>query len=130
MASIKVGWMILTVLSFVLLNTLLLRTLHTFAGIPFNLHSLFKSDLVQTCLSIFWSMLGVGLFILAKRLVKKEFWMLGVGLFSVVVIKLFIIDLANSGTVERIVSFIAVGLLLLGVGYIKPETALDKKNAA
>ncbi|MGH1471221.1 MAG: DUF2339 domain-containing protein [Cellvibrionaceae bacterium] len=126
--DVKTGWIALVGLLFIFLNTLLLRTLHVFADIPFASHALFNNDLVQMCISIFWAMLGIGLFVLAKRFVKKEFWILGVVLFSVVVLKLFVIDLANSGTVERIVSFIAVGLLLLGVGYIKPEMALGEKK--
>jgi len=38
----------------------------------------------------------------------------------VVVAKLFLIDLADIGTVARIVSFIGVGLLLLIIGYFAP----------
>jgi uncharacterized membrane protein len=41
-------------------------------------------------------------------------------LMGVVVIKLFFIDLSNVGGVERIVSFIGVGLLMLVIGYVSP----------
>ena len=41
-------------------------------------------------------------------------------LLGVVVVKLFIFDLARISGVERIVSFIAVGILLLVIGYIAP----------
>lgn len=37
-----------------------------------------------------------------------------------VVGKLFVRDLANAGTVERIVTFIGVGLGLLAIGYFAP----------
>jgi len=36
------------------------------------------------------------------------------------VVKLFLVDLSNVGTVERIVSFIGVGVLMLVIGYLLP----------
>jgi uncharacterized membrane protein len=44
----------------------------------------------------------------------------GAGLLGVVVVKLFLIDLAGHGSIERIVSFVAVGLLLLVIGWFSP----------
>jgi uncharacterized membrane protein len=41
-------------------------------------------------------------------------------LLGLVVVKLVIIDLANADGVERIVAFIAVGALMLLVGYLVP----------
>jgi len=41
-------------------------------------------------------------------------------LMAVVVLKLFLVDLSRIGTVERIVSFIAVGILMLVIGYFAP----------
>ena len=39
---------------------------------------------------------------------------------AVVVVKLFLIDLTNIGGIERIVSFIGVGLLMLVIGFVAP----------
>ena len=47
-------------------------------------------------------------------------WIAGATLMGAVVLKLFLVDLGNSGTLERIVSFLGVGLLLLVVGYFAP----------
>ena len=44
----------------------------------------------------------------------------GAVLLGLTVLKLFLVDLGSSGTLERIVSFISVGLLLLVIGYIAP----------
>jgi len=41
-------------------------------------------------------------------------------LLGLVVVKLFLVALASHGTVERIVSFVAVGLLLLVIGWFAP----------
>ncbi len=58
--------------------------------------------------------------LLAKQLAHRLIWIAGAGLMGVVVIKLFLVELSNSGSVERIVSFIVVGLLLLLIGYFAP----------
>ena len=47
-------------------------------------------------------------------------YFVGVALMGAVVVKLFLVDLSGVGTVERIVSFIGVGLLLMLVGYVAP----------
>ena len=47
---------------------------------------------------------------------------------AVVVLKLFAVDLGNTGTVERIVSFIGTGLLLLVVGYFAPAPPREKDS--
>lgn len=125
------GVWVLLGLGFIYLNTLLLRTVHAFTGVTFNIEQMLEMDLVQTCLSIFWTLLGVGLLVAANRLLKRDLWMVGMALIAVVVVKLLLVDLSNSGTVERIVSFIVVGLLLLGVGYLVPlpEKPGDVENS-
>ena len=47
----------------------------------------------------------------ATRLRMRPLWLAGAGLMAVVVIKLFFVDLSNVGGIERIVSFIGVGVL-------------------
>jgi uncharacterized membrane protein len=39
---------------------------------------------------------------------------------TVVIAKLFLVDLSRIGSIERIVSFVGVGLLMLIVGYLSP----------
>jgi uncharacterized membrane protein len=55
-----------------------------------------------------------------KRTGERPVWVAGAGVLALVVFKLFMVDLSGSGTVERIVSFISVGALLLLVGYFAP----------
>ena len=47
---------------------------------------------------------------------------------GVVVAKLFLVDLSHVGGIERIVSFIAVGVLMLVIGYFSPVP--PRKEAA
>ncbi len=47
-------------------------------------------------------------------------WGVGAALLGLVVAKLFLVELADRGTLSRIVSFIVVGGLMLAVGYLAP----------
>lgn len=105
---------------FIWLNAILLRTIHHWGGVPFSSHVLFHSMLVQAALSIFWSLLALVVMTMATRRTLRGLWLTGAGLLAVVVGKLFLVDLANSGTVERIVSFVVVGILLLVIGWFTP----------
>ena len=105
---------------FLWLNGMLLRTLHQWSGVRFGLEPMMRSMLVQASLSIFWSVLALCAMFVATRLRLRALWLTGAGLMGVVVVKLFFIDLSNVGGVERIVSFIGVGLLMLVIGYVSP----------
>jgi uncharacterized membrane protein len=105
---------------FLWLNGVLLRTLHQWYGVPFGLEPMLRSMLVQASLSIFWSVLALCAMLSATRLRLRPLWLTGAGLMGVVVVKLFFVDLSNVGGIERIVSFIGVGLLMLVIGYVSP----------
>ena len=106
--------------AFIAANGVLLRTLHHWAGIPFALDAMLHSMLVQAALSIFWSLLALCAMAIATRMKLRMLWIAGAALMGVVVIKLFLVDLSNVGGVERIVSFIGVGMLMLLIGYLSP----------
>ncbi len=115
----------LAVFVFVWLNVMLLRSIHAWVHIPYDLDRMFASNLVQTSLSIFWTVIGLAGTILGNRTESRKTWIYAAGLIGVVVIKLFSIDLANSSSIERIVSFLVVGILLLTVGYFSPLPATE-----
>ena len=106
--------------AFLWLNGVLLRTLHHWAGVPFQFDEMMRSMTVQASFSIFWSLLSLCTMLIATRRRLRPLWLTGAGLMVVVVVKLFFIDLSNVGGIERIVSFIGVGLLMLVIGYISP----------
>jgi uncharacterized membrane protein len=54
------------------------------------------------------------------RRAHRGYWIAGAALMGLVVVKLFLVELGNTGTVARIVSFIAIGGLLLVLGYVAP----------
>jgi uncharacterized membrane protein len=110
----------LAALAFIWLNAGLLRTLHQWFGVPFGLEQIMASTLVQTSLSMFWATLALVTMLVATRKRYRLTWLVGAVLLAVVIAKLFLIDLSRTGSVERIVSFVGVGLLMLVVGYFSP----------
>ncbi|HVP09505.1 MAG TPA: DUF2339 domain-containing protein [Burkholderiales bacterium] len=112
------GWIGAT--AFVWANGILLRSLHHWADVPFRLSAMLRSTLVQASFSVFWTVLAMGAMVFANRRRVRSLWICGAALLGVVVVKLFIFDLERISGVERIVSFIAVGILLLVIGYIAP----------
>jgi uncharacterized membrane protein len=121
-AEIPASWprAVLGGAAFIFLNGVLLRTLHHWAGIPYQLDAMLRSDLSQASLSIFWTVLALVGMLWAHRSGMRVLWFSGAALMAAVVIKLFLMDLAEVGGVERIVSFIAVGVLMLVIGYFAP----------
>lgn len=112
--------LVLAGLAFVAVNTVWLRVAHHYAGVAWRADVLFESFLVQAGYSILWTVLALGLMVLANRRALRSAWMGGAGLLGLTVLKLFTLDLSNSGGSERIVAFIAVGVLMLVVGYFAP----------
>ena len=70
--------------------------------------------------------LALASMLFATRRGYRALWITGAALMAVVVVKLFIVDLAKLGGVERIVSFIAVGVLMLVIGYVAPVPPRSK----
>ncbi len=105
---------------FIWLNSMWLRLAHHQWGIHFDPASMLQSQFVQTGLAILWSVTGLSCMLFGNKRHNRGVWIAGAIVMAAVVIKLFMFDLANTGTVERIVSFISVGGLLLVVGYFAP----------
>jgi len=102
------------------------RAVHFYADVPYRFNALWHSALFQTALSIVWTAIAFGIIMFARRLSNRLYWIAGAVLLGTVIAKLFVIDLSNSGTLERIVSFIAVGVLVLLIGYLAPLPPAEK----
>ena len=107
-------------LLFVWVNAIVLRTIHHFAGVPWSFDALWRSMVVQSALSLLWTVVahgGDGALEPARRARRlggrcRASRRRGREAFRV--------DLSRVGGVERIVSFIGVGVLLLAIGYLAP----------
>ncbi len=96
------------------------RAVHHWAQVPYELDSLATSTTFQSALSIVWGIAGLAGMIVGTRSARRSVWVVGALLMAVVVAKLFLVDLGNTGTMARVVSFLGVGVLLLVVGYFAP----------
>ena len=114
--------------AFALYTGIVLRSCHHFGGVAWDGSALFDSTLAQAALSVAWSAVGVGLMLLGHRRAQRLVWVVGAVLLGIVVAKLFLVELADRGSLYRIVSFIVVGVLLLLVGYFAPVPP-SRKNA-
>jgi uncharacterized membrane protein len=110
----------LGILLFLWLNSIVARTVHFYAGIPYFPDSLYYSALFQAAIAVLWGFAALAITIWATRKGNRALWAVGAILLAMVVVKLFLVDLSGTGTIARIVSFLVVGVLMLIIGYFSP----------
>lgn len=121
------SYIVIASLIFIWLNVVLLRTIHHWGDLSWSF-TLLQAPVTQTSLSIFWTLTGLSLAVLATRKQVRNLWIVGATLLVIVVIKLFLFDMSSHDSIERIVSFISVGLLLMLIGYFAPLPPADKET--
>ena len=115
---------------FVWINAIVVRGFHHLAGVPYRLNAWSHSLPVQTGITLLWSATALVLMWLAAKRAARGPWLAGAALLVAVVAKLMLVDLAGTGSVTRIVSFIGVGALMLVIGYVAPPPPREVSNAA
>lgn len=113
----------LGLISFWLISSILVRTLHTFIGTPLwdsAQGGAWNSEQVQTGLTILWTLLALAATIVASRYWQRTLWFMGIGLLGVVVLKLVLVDLSQTEAIWRVISFLGAGSLILLIGYLAP----------
>jgi uncharacterized membrane protein len=115
-------------------NLMLLRTAAQVLGIDYRVDALAASQAVQAMLSLTWCVTALIVMRRAGRHADRprrlRQWLTGAALLGVVVAKLFTADLANVGSMARIVSFVGVGALMLLIGYLAPFPAAPAEAPA
>ena len=118
-AALAFGW----------LNVVLARTVHSTTGVAYAGHALFASPIFQAAVAALWSVLALALTVWGAKKEQRPAWLAGAGLLTLVVLKIFTVDLAGTGTIGRIVSFLVVGLLMLVIGFFAPLPPKTKEDA-
>lgn len=72
----------------------------------------------QVAWSIWWSIVAIGAVVLGFALRASGLRYIGLALFAMTVVKVFIVDLQNVSTGWRTLSFIGLGLLLMGTSVL------------
>jgi uncharacterized membrane protein len=107
-------------LGFAAVNAIWLRTAHHWLGVDWSGPALAASAEVQTGISILWTLLAMALMVFAQRQALRVLWLVGAALLALVVAKLLLVDMSSAEGWQRIVTFIAVGILMLVIGYFVP----------
>jgi hypothetical protein len=101
-------------------NATLVRGLCALTGTRYALDAVLASAPLQTTLSIVWTVVAIAAMTWGARRAQRGAWIGGATLLGAVVLKLVAVDLSNVGDLARVVSFIGVGALMLGVGWLVP----------
>ncbi len=102
------------------LSSLVLRACHQLAGLDWG-PSLLGERLAQASLTITWCVAGVVAWVLGSRRRQRPLWWLGAALQGIVLAKLLLVDRLFLGNLTGIASFLAVGVLLVIVGWLAPS---------
>lgn len=114
---------------FVWITVATLRACHHWGDVAWS-PTMIADDLVQTALTVVWSVLGVLGWILGSRRGERALWGVGAGLMAVVLVKLVLIDRQYLGNLNGIASFIGYGLLCTAVGYFAPAPPRRERGVA
>jgi hypothetical protein len=79
----------------------------------FNLH-------YPAVISLFWSVLGAGLTLLARKIQSRPLWSMGAAVLVACAAKLLLFDFGSFGELTNILAVIASGLVFLGVSWLAP----------
>jgi uncharacterized membrane protein len=99
---------------------MLARSMHRYFDVRWSLDDLWAFGPLQVAFAVSWAVIGLVVTTLSSRRQQRQAWLVGASLLGVVVVKLFALDLANLSAVPKIGTFLAVGVLLLLVGYFSP----------
>lgn len=110
-------------------TVVLARSMHFYIDVNYEVYALSHSIVFQMALSVMWGVMAMAVMLTSKYMKNRTVWIAGASLMGIVVLKLFLVELSRSGTIERIISFIVVGILLLLIGYFAPLPSLKKIKA-
>jgi len=102
---------------FLWLNGIIARSVHHWFGVAHNVYALAGSTIFQASISVAWTLTALTVMSLASRRGRRESWFVGLGLFVITVIKLFLVDISRENELTMIISLIVVALLAIAFGY-------------
>ena len=106
------------IMVFIWITAMLARIVHFFGGIPYR--NTISTDAWRFSLFVFWALWGIGHIIAGHRFALRPMWIAGAILTAADLVKLLLLDLANTGMPVRIASFFIGGLVLLFIGWAAP----------
>jgi uncharacterized membrane protein len=102
------------------LSSVVVRAMHHYLGTPFWSVAIWTNGDVQLSLTLLWVILAFVLMTFSSRRHIRQIWFVGAALLAIVVAKLLLLDLSQSGTLTRVISFIGSGAVMLVIAYLAP----------
>ena len=69
-------------------------------------------------ISVLWALFSIVMMVLGFLKVKASLRQCAIGLFGITLIKVFFVDMSNVSTPYRVVSFMILGIMLIGASYL------------
>jgi uncharacterized membrane protein len=120
---------LLALAGFALLTSITLRSAHFLGGVPWS-PALFSTALAQAGLSVAWCLAGLAAMVIGARRVSRPIWMGGAVLVGLVIVKLILVDRTHLKDLYAILGVLAVGGLLMLVGWFAPNPPKPSDEAA
>lgn len=116
--------------AFIWLHLVIGRALHQYAGLNMSVFTFVFDRVFQAGVTLLWAVSGLTMVLVSRRMRARGVWKIGAALLVAAVIKLLLFDMSDASPVERIITFIAMGLLLLATGYFAPLPPAGDKAAS
>lgn len=129
-SSLEWGVKISTILMGLLVfSSIVVRAMHHYLATPLWGSAIWHDGSVQLSLTLLWVVLAFVLMTFSSQRHIRQIWFVGAALLAIVVLKLLLLDLSQSGTLTRVISFIASGAVMLLIAYIAPlPPSLNKQK--
>ncbi|WP_426455915.1 DUF2339 domain-containing protein [Acinetobacter sp. KB005] len=101
-------------------SSVVVRGLHHYWATPLWSAAIWTNGVVQLSLTLLWVVLAFILTTFSSRKMIRQLWFVGAALLGIVVLKLILLDLSQSATLTRVISFIGAGGVMLIIAYIAP----------
>ncbi len=113
-------------IGFIFINLVVARSFHHYTAVPFKLTKLLSEPSFLLTLTFVWSLLAMFIMYFARARQSRSLWIIGASLLVAILVKLVLFDMADSGTLARIISFLVVGSIMLAIGYFVPMPPSDR----
>ncbi|MDR2400053.1 MAG: DUF2339 domain-containing protein [Deferribacteraceae bacterium] len=81
---------------------------------------LMGSSAYQLAIAVLWGATGFIFIAYGFKKFRKTYWTIGAAVLAVDAVKLLLIDLSRVDTLQRILSFLGVGVIFIAIGYFFP----------
>ena len=115
--GIKISTILIGLLVF---SSVVVRAMHHYLATPLWGSAIWHDGSVQLSLTLLWVVLAFVLMTFSSQRHIRQIWFVGAALLGIVVVKLLLLDLSQSGTLTRVISFIGSGVVMLVIAYIAP----------